>query len=333
MSGTNADTASSSAKIPSNRHEWLYTIDREFPTRSQIYQVDEKSVRRGLEYCAHAMLRFETISSQKSCWIWTLLALSGDVGTLDSQKMSHIRDLGSRAGEMSVRLHSSSTCQTNEPEGAALDGDGEDEEQRDDLEAAFCDAAGVDGCDLEKGYVQPHVSAELQQGTDNPHEAVSRSQHKLHSHASSPGKSDVLIEIHESTNTDTNDDTLERARARLLAQLGDNLVQAGIPTSTVEMDDTRLLHLGQPQQGTNESQHGSQIRAIPSRAEAERQRQLMRMEDSATASLRESTPSNTKVYTAGDDIDLNTRVTIDMILTIVAECYGQRDLLKFRQPW
>jgi hypothetical protein len=35
----------------------------------------------------------------------------------------------------------------------------------------------------------------------------------------------------------------------------------------------------------------------------------------------------------GQEVDLNTRVTIDMILTVVGECYGQRDLLRFRETW
>jgi hypothetical protein len=35
----------------------------------------------------------------------------------------------------------------------------------------------------------------------------------------------------------------------------------------------------------------------------------------------------------GEWADINTKVTIDMILTIVAECFGQRDLLKYRGRW
>ena len=31
--------------------------------------------------------------------------------------------------------------------------------------------------------------------------------------------------------------------------------------------------------------------------------------------------------------DWNTKVAIDMILTVVAECYGQKDLLEFRAAW
>ncbi|KAF7896967.1 uncharacterized protein EAF01_009370 [Botrytis porri] len=49
----------------------------------------------------------------------------------------------------------------------------------------------------------------------------------------------------------------------------------------------------------------------------------------------ESTPSTTKsaVLTPGQASDWNTRATIDMILTIAGEMYGQRDLLEFREVW
>lgn len=325
----NADARRSSpVKTPSNRHEWLYTIDREYPTRIQICQLDEISVRRGLEYCAHAIGRFETISSQKSCWIWTLLALSGDVGTLDSQKMSHIRDIGAKAGEMSAGLHSGSARHTTEPLGDSIHTGLVGVEQSDESERVCCDA-GIDDRNSKTGYVQSRVSEELHSEAEKTRiEDV-------------PGTPAILIESHKSTNTESNDDSLERARARLLAQLGDNLVQAGIP-ATPDTGHTHLHHSARPDPGTNESQHEVRIRALPSRAEAERQRQLMREKNSATASLEEEvlpqTGLSATLHSVGsaytpDDFDLNTRVTIDMILTVVAECYGQRDLLRFRKPW
>lgn len=39
------------------------------------------------------------------------------------------------------------------------------------------------------------------------------------------------------------------------------------------------------------------------------------------------------VYTSAPTLDWNTRATIDMILTIAGEMYGQRDLLEFREVW
>ncbi|KAF3035480.1 hypothetical protein E8E12_007343 [Didymella heteroderae] len=334
-------TRLSSSKPPYSRHEWLYTIDREYPRRSQIYQLDELSVRRGLEYCAHALDRFETISSQKSCWIWTLLALSGDVGTMDSQKISHIRDLGTKAGDMSVGLRSNATQQGKEPQSDSDHTDSVSLEQIDETEAARCDC-GSDVSKSQTGYVQSRVSEHLHLEAKETHNDMSKAQHDLPSDLASSGASKILTNDQESTNAKMSDDDLERARARLLAQLGDNLVQAGIPASVPDIGDIHPHHSAQHDLGFDDSPAEIRVRAIPSRAEAERQRQLMRAESSATASLEETqlldtrhpaTTHSVESVDKADDFDLNTRVTIDMILTVVAECYGQRDLLTFRKPW
>lgn len=320
---------------PSNRHEWLYTIDREFPTLALVFRLDEKNVKRGLEYCTYAMDRFDTISRQKSCWIWTLLALSGDVGTLDSQNMSHIRDLAAKAADMSNTLHASSGQQGRTSTAGCSASDAHDRGSKVG-KPDLCDA-NTESHDLDTGYVQSDFD-----------EAVSLEPAMVPS-KTVPGtpidaqpQSDILSETHNITNIDTNDNALEEARARLLAQLGDNLIKAGIPAPMLSTDETHARHSAQPAQGPAALQDETKIRAIPSRAEAERQRQVMRMRDSATAGSRQpdrpSTVSHTAVLSAIDDtascaIDLNTRVTIDMILTVVAECYGQRDLLEFRKPW
>ena len=336
---------SSSVKPPSNRHEWLYTIDREYPTRAQISQLDDKNVRRGLEYCAYAMDRFDTISKQKSCWIWTLLALSSDIGTLDSQKMSHIRDLGIKAGEMSTNSDADSKLQNGGAKNHLLHADLADDGQHDETKAdksTLCDASG-DDYNWEMGYVQSGANEDLDSTPETSlNKSMSETQDDVQLQTLSSGTSDISTDIYESTNTDTNDTTLERARARLLAQLGDNLVQAGIPASAPSTDGTHPHRSERLDQGSDDSQHEIKIRAIPSRAEAERQRQMMRIRDSATASLRGPDLSNPEPSAATHSVaehhssylpDLNTRVTIDMILTVVAECYGQRDLLRFRKPW
>lgn len=329
----------SPVKPPSNRHDWLYTIDREYPTTALVHQLDENNVRRGLEYCTHAMDRFDTISKQKSCWIWTLLALSGDIGTLDSQKMSHIRDLATKAAEMSNVLHTISGQQNRELTKHARREEMADKAQGGGGEfdqPVFCDT-NTESHDPGSGFVQSDVHEEVksQPGTP-PNAAVPgiQDEAQLQAHMST--------DMHEKTNTETSDSALEEARARLLAQLGDNLIQAGIPAPPLCSDEAHPHHIEQIDQESNAIQHTIKMRAIPSRAEAERQRQMMRKRESAPLLSRQSEnrcdESHTAMLSSTDDAascvaDLNTMVTIDMILTVVAECYGQRDLLKFRKPW
>lgn len=112
---------------------------------------------------------------------------------------------------------------------------------------------------------------------------------------------------------------LEKARARLLAQLGDRLVQPAVPSSDSPASFPLL-----------------------SRAEAERQRQEIRNHKPQTEHVaRASASTSGPVYTKRPGLDstplteseLETKAAIDMILTVVAECYGQRDLLQFRGAW
>ena len=330
---------STSGPPPSNRHEWLYTIDREFPTEAQISQLDQKSVRRGLEYCVHAMDRFDTISSQKSCWIWTLLAMSGDIGTLDSQKMSHIRDLGNKASQLSSRLHRGPELQSRVIEKDQLHASPATNGAEDVHEASESAVRkdSSDEHDPAQGFVRsdgnerPISTTAITLGTTHL-----KTPHDLQSPDVTSGISDVSTDLGRDTDTDMNNDTLERARARLLAQLGDNLVQAGIPASSQSP-----VGADQPDENQDDSQSKVKVRTIPSRAEAERQRQLMRIQYSAaqgSRGVRILEPNTTATGSSGEDhssslVDLNTRVTIDMILTVVGECYGQRDLLKFRKAW
>ena len=142
------------------------------------------------------------------------------------------------------------------------------------------------------------------------------------------GQADQDVPEEESSKSDaervtsrSEDGDLEQARARLLAQLGDRLVQPGM--SSPDESPVKGFH-------------------ALSRAEAERQRQEIRREGTCktpvpravqTVSAQNKTIRRTKDKTPLTESDWNTRATIDMILTVVAECYGQRDLLEFREAW
>ena len=322
---------SSTRRPPSNRHEWLYVIDREYPSMAQIFQLNERSIRRGLEYCAYAMDRFDTISPQKSCWIWTLLALSGDAGTMDSERISCIRELGNKAGEVRNNLNQhQGQLPQDQSTPADLAGGGEDEGTKLN-EPNLCDA-DEDIKNMDPGYVR-FVKNEPMPETSLK-KAVLQSQDDAQLHNHDLDMASVLCDNDERTNIQPNDTALEQARALLLAQLGDNLVQAGIPTSTPGIDEAYMHGNERSNKDVDRLQEESRRRTIPSRAEAERQRQMMR--DSAASSVL-AEPSAVAQSAIEDDSscisDLNKRATLDMILTVVAECYGQRDLLRFRKPW
>jgi hypothetical protein len=333
---------------PSNRHDWLYILDREFPTLAQISQLDEKNIRRGIEYCVNAMDRFDTISDQKSCWIWTLLALSSDIETLDSRKMSHIRDLGNKASQLSISLHQGVVRQKFEDEHDLLYPEPAVEGLDNNLEVnkAGPYKAKVEDDSSGTGPVRLVANEHTEftaENTSNEHPSETQSGVQTQTRDSdAPG---ISADTGESSDIGTNDDSLERARARLLAQLGDNLVQAGIPTSAQTLNNTDKMRRNNNEQlhpNSDDVQHEIKTRVLPSRAEAERQRQMMRKQNSSTDAVKVGNSSHSEcsvdVPAVAEDhssypVDSNTRITIDMILTVVAECYGQKDLLKSRKPW
>lgn len=394
---TNADPSQFAARIqanpyihvdtslPGRRYEWLDTLENEYPTPARVHGISETNLFWALEFAGESLDHYDTISKQKSCWIWTLLALAGDRGTLDFTKIGRIRTLGRRAGQLGVRLR----------EGARFSppGGSEDEE----VEDWVVDGHETDGEDDEPGPEDTLTAPPTQNSREKPTNHALRPDGVNDESADASSdegevredSSDDEGEVHEDSNN-TEAAALEAARARLLAQLGDRLIQPSVPPSPGTL---RHKHNGKPchdpkcdtlkqlaeanAKNTSSQQHQQQKtaaspappkRVFASRAEAEEQRQMLRenelkQQKSQTPNDAVSNPSpppektqvlprDIKEHAApsadvkhGDDhdreemedeadpIDLNTRVTIDMILTVVAECYGQKDLLRYREVW
>lgn len=141
-------------EIPKDRHSWLYSLDREYPSPALASRMNEQDVFHGLKYCAQSLDRFRSITKQKSCWIWTLLAKSSEVGLLDYVRVGNIRDLGHKAGQLGMRLRngmdrdSDSDSEIEEVEDWEADGDGveeEDDEHSSSGEQANGDLPQLDG--------------------------------------------------------------------------------------------------------------------------------------------------------------------------------------------
>lgn len=311
--------------IPKNRHAWLYVLDREYPTPTLVSGMKEEDVLAGLKYCAHSLDRFESITKQKSCWIWALLAKAPEAGTMDYLKIGCIRDLGHKAGQFGLRLRSAN----EKPVAKSAEDDGEDVEMRAPEEEGEVEEGEVNEEDVaeegktvedEEAYEPPESTTpalvEAQANGDAHQDAPADSEAEMSISSEEEGEEredTKVVSNKPAVNTSTNATqeksandgpaSLEDARARLLAQLGDRLIQT--PTSTAR---------------TNPRQH------FTSRAAAELHRDSGGSEPSLSGPAKD-------VVTEIDIPDLNTRVTIDMVLTVVSECYGQRDLLRFREVW
>ncbi|PSN70374.1 hypothetical protein BS50DRAFT_571627 [Corynespora cassiicola Philippines] len=441
---------------PKNNKEWIYSIDRVYPTPYMVYQLQqsEDNLWRGIDICARQLGRFNTISRQKSCWVWTLLSIVGERGTLTFWKQGKIRELGRAAAYFNLLLRNGEVVSKT---GHAEDTDSDEEvediaptEVDEEESAVDGDAYGGNQADVgvhddsdEEGELSCEPELADTKATDAPVENRDEEGEVSDDSAAMDMSED------ESTAKDDKASALEQARARLLAQLGDNLVSVGIPPqegrgkqkakgkernsahkNSIPPVRRSHRHNGkrcqdqscfgpqprkskhyqsnasneeiQPQQNVSQSppedQKSSTAEAekrvekqpevqgsskplttngsstttpalkppvFGSRAEAEaykqqqQQQQLARQVDGGTeyepesasesgdAEMQDQVGSRVKSEPESDSeagdaemqnsgeqgVDANTRATLEMIITVVAECYGQRDLLKAREVW
>ncbi|KAH7126688.1 hypothetical protein B0J11DRAFT_432683 [Dendryphion nanum] len=306
---------------PRGRHDWLHSLDRESPTPAQLSQMDEYDIFQGLKYCVHSLDRFQYIAKKKSRWIWALLAKAPESGTLDYTRVGCIRDLGHKAGQCSLRLRSGTSLRdkddSDDEEREGWEGDGNVKEEDGEIRE--------DSQDGQQGHITPPTLPPPQKDNED-------SRDEQQNNISFPPAVPTLQEDNEA-HSDTNmsissedkpqdeeeedeHDTLEKARARLLAQLGDRLVTSD---SVSNQDNS----------------NPPPVRVYLSRAEAEFERQNLRDQTLKKPSVQSTPQSPAKAQCPPDTmIDFtNTKATLDMILTVVAELYGQRDLLRFRDVW
>ena len=78
--------------------EWHKLIRNAAPQPSQVRAMEQITVLNLLELIQkHYLVREKNITTQTSAWIWALLARLDDVGTMDNDRVSAIRELGKRA--------------------------------------------------------------------------------------------------------------------------------------------------------------------------------------------------------------------------------------------
>jgi hypothetical protein len=234
-------SANIATQVPKGRHEWLYILDREYPSPALVAQLNEFDIFRGLKYCTHSLDRFKHITKQKSCWIWTLLAKSPESGILDYSRAGTIRELGQTAGELGLRLrHRSDVNESPSPDGVEGEASGPEENEVADGHRVDEDRESVNGddpsvtkplevVDTSSTNIKNEESEEDGEIVSPPEDiktalptAASPEPEK---NDQSDAESGAEMSMSEDDTPETEKPTaLEEARARLLAQLGDRFV-------------------------------------------------------------------------------------------------------------
>jgi hypothetical protein len=305
---------------PKTRSAWPGRIDHEDPYPSEIVHMNDTTLYSGLQYCARKLEESNTISLRTSRWMWALLATVGDAGTLDNKKISKIRDLGLKTGLLGVKLRNgNSHVSCSNKDVSAEEHHDSSQVVHSESKESICrhsvqpetrtaseptvSAECEKSRDVEKGQHGDGDSAQLLQNLGLYTKAPLENIDEFAAEVSTCGINNEVRQCAKASD-------LEEARARLLAQLGDRLVQAQFPS----LEGLVGTHHASP--ASSHSQSKQLARDLTP---------LLNIHQGADRSIHGDGHTNWS--------DSNTRVTIEMVITVVAECFGQRDLLTYREGW
>ncbi|KAI0400939.1 hypothetical protein F4802DRAFT_583067 [Xylaria palmicola] len=343
--------------------KWENRLKETDPLPAQVAAMHKDSVFRLLRVLlARKFLRKRTqLHERTSRWIWALLARLPDKGELDYMEVGWIRELGKRAVLMMVSLAELEVLREH------CDVAGSSPDDQDGYEVGVhVDECFDDDDDLSQDTSinaldapTPEMTEENVEDTSNP-EILATSNHAHQSPRSctnADSKADTaplrrpsldnISDVEMQLDSDMEDGEvadeppslpssepitdIEAAKAQLLARLADDTIGGG----GVEEDN-----MSAP--GTPDTQHPSAARLPETEAERnvdiqagnEEQQQEEQYEDEADYETEEDEEdAASERYRELDRTRVNERATLNMILTVAGELYGQRDLLEFRDPF
>ncbi|ORY00459.1 hypothetical protein BCR34DRAFT_112415 [Clohesyomyces aquaticus] len=345
---------------PRGRHAWLYVLSRQFPTFTQVSRMNQRHVFQGLLYAMHSLDRYDTITKEQSCWLWVLLAKAGEPGTLNYKNVGGLRELAQKAQTLQIRLRDGYlkgqdhyTSDEYDSTGSEMEEDGEMDSE--DEETGCCGVLAENDMKVGNGpeseFDTSVLDSEggLSRDNDPPQDDISEK------------PSEAPAKQNPKPTEDKEPATLEEARARLLAQLGDRLVQPKVYLSRLEAEEQRQrmrdqqLAIAQgddfpkPEAKTAQQDRGKDNKSEALVADASKRTEAGEQTHTKPTPRCQESPSSAKMHsplatdphepdmdemgTETPARDANTRATLDMIITVVAECYGQKDLLGYRDAW
>ncbi|KAF2109714.1 hypothetical protein BDV96DRAFT_651685 [Lophiotrema nucula] len=322
--------------VPYSMRDWHNTLDRVYPTPAVICRLHRSNILNGIDVCAMSLDRFGVVSKQRSCWIWTLLAKIEEVGVMDYTEVGRVRDLGHKAGQFSVRLRNGGVpLQDSEDEGAdeefeGWEADGYDNES----EASVYSEEQIGSGEKEKGRSMEEKGRSMEE-KGRSMEEKGRSMEEKGRSMEEKGRS-MEEEEDESTTQDKSDAPAldkDKVKSNLKAKddsntNGEAVTKVARSQSGSEMSMSEDGEIGDDEPCGN-------IDVARARLMAQLDDRLVPPSSSESSSNRKKEQAELPEpeITATADLAWNTMVTIDMIITVVGECYGQKDLLRFRNSW
>jgi hypothetical protein len=277
------------------------------PSPVHLAALSQNSLLRMLGFATESLKRNRNIGSRQAAWLWGLMCRLGDVGTMDSEAVSIIRDLGKKAVWVGLGFFDSEAAKLT-AEYSQQDDPISLERLTDDNHAEeWDDSPKDDDCGSEAMEISSSRGSVHGRNTAGPDskgvelDELERSARNTSSppsseaNCASPPPQDA--QSPDASQVEAAD--LEAARARLLERIGADY-SAEVGAEMCDGDEEELV------EDRNEEYAGDHD---PDQTEEHAQE-----------------PNS-------DCPDSNTRATLDMIITISGEVYGQRDLLEFREVW
>ncbi|KAI0172889.1 hypothetical protein GGR52DRAFT_546592 [Hypoxylon sp. FL1284] len=256
----------------------------------------------------------QELRERTSRWLWALLARLPDRGQLDYQEIGYVRELGKRAVLLMLGLAEAEVLRdrygvgdggSSSGGGVEVDVDeGVDEELDADEDYDYDDAAADTTDNVQPG---PHNDNKQDQTTKTP----------VNDTETNKEESDVEMQIDSDRDEEEKDGEVSEAPQH----------EARERAADIETAKDRLLSQlnggGGDAAGATESASSNPA----ADADAEVEPAPTALEEEAFAALAADEAAQRRRARA------NERATLNMILTVAGEFYGQRDLLEFRDPF
>jgi len=296
---------------------WSHRLRHTDPHPVQIASLDTQSVLKLIRILLGGkfMRRGHALRERTSRWIWALLARLPPRGELRFSDIGWIRELGRRAILMMVSLADVEALQeqvNGDLEGEQLEGDADN-----DAEEPYVAELVVDE---EEEEVAPRILRPITKSSV----AIASTPRTDRGEDMDTSFEKSKIVKNDTANGPNEDPSahIEAAKARLLARLEEATVAGDQNNQTVNEDGK-----SEKKGGYDEQQKAVAVsRARPRNEEGE-------ANESKKAQSLQANKANDSSGADDERLELNMRVTLNMILTVAGEFYGQRDLLEFRNPF
>ncbi|KAI1634723.1 hypothetical protein F4809DRAFT_616917 [Biscogniauxia mediterranea] len=318
---------------------WAGRLKNTDPLPAQVAAMHKDSVVQLLRVILGGkfLQKDRELSERTSRWLWALLARLPDKGELDYRDIGWVRELGKRAVLLLVSLAEFEVLKENYEVGAC-GGSNDDSQWEAEAEAEMDVLEGVDE-ELSEGTPKeeydnptgpepegPEVKEITAQSTlPKPElEDASDVEMQIESDAEEGEVSDAEPSPQSLSQQQPADD-IEAAKARLLAQLADTA-----STDNHHKDSNDANSSSPSRSGPTKSEE------VDAKEEGEVGHANYRTDEEAVAEeveQKEEEEEEEQESEAARRARINERATLNMILTVAGEFYGQRDLLEFRDPF